>query len=226
MTAEPLALSADEFALLKQILNAFGGLAPISPDMTMTPAQVAEFRERFDAAMAERGAFPLRVLSLPPPLSPQEVRSLLRECVTVVRPGEVLVIRVPWNTSQRELREYGESLAAWNASHEGHLEAVIVPAEELGIAEAAPEPAAREKTGTFLDDCRTYRCGIPSVDGAVRITHDPTGIAVDGASAFEATGMMAEALVAAGKITVNEGREAMGMKPWPVDAMVPPVDVT
>ena len=163
------------------------------------------------------------------PLTPARVRSLLRECVTVVKPGEVLVIRVPWNTSQWELREYGESLQAWNASHEGHLEAVIVPAEELGIAEAAPEPA-REKTGTFLDDCRTdiYSRAVPGVNGetVVRITHQPTGIAVDGASHFAAKGRMAEALVAAGKITVNEGREAMGMKPWPVDAMVPPVDVT
>ena len=43
-------------------------------------------------------------------LTPARVRSLLRECVTVVKPGEVLVIRVPWDTSQRELREYGESL--------------------------------------------------------------------------------------------------------------------
>ena len=30
--------------------------------------------------------------------SPEEVRALLRECVTVMRPGEMLVIRIPHAT--------------------------------------------------------------------------------------------------------------------------------
>ena len=47
-------------------------------------------------------------------LGRDEVRALLRECVTVVRPGETLVIRVPENTTPkqlRELQEYGDLLA-------------------------------------------------------------------------------------------------------------------
>ena len=154
-------------------------------------------------------------------LSPAGVRSLLRECVTVVKPGEVLVIRVPWDVSARELREYGESLAAWNASHEGTLEAVVVPAEELGIAEARPEPA-REKTGTWLDDVAVA----PQTGGRWIARHAPSGLSHLAPTRNEAIRGLADLLVARNGMTVNEAREGLGMKPWPVDAMVPPVDVT
>ena len=154
-------------------------------------------------------------------LTPAGVRSLLRECVTVVKPGEVLVIRVPWNTSQWELREYAESLQAWNASHEGTLEAVVVPAEELGIAEARPEPA-REKTGTWLDDVAVA----PQTGGRWIARHAPSGLSHLAPTRNEAIRGLADLLVARNGMTVNEAREGLGMKPWPVDAMVPPVDVT
>jgi hypothetical protein len=50
-----------------------------------TPEQAGEFRR----AMAEA-------------LTPDQVRQLLRECVTVVKPGETLIVRVPvtWSPEQ------------------------------------------------------------------------------------------------------------------------------
>lgn len=49
-----------------------------------------------------------------PPISPSpdEVRALLRECVTVVKPGEVLVIRVPYDTPWDKARGYQQVLDA------------------------------------------------------------------------------------------------------------------
>lgn len=46
-------------------------------------------------------------------LTPEQVRSLLREAVTVVKPGEVLILRVSENFTPNQLREYQESLTWW-----------------------------------------------------------------------------------------------------------------
>lgn len=70
---------------------------------------------------------------------PDEVRTLLRECVTVVKPGEVLVIRVPHDTPWEEARSYQRVLDA--ARKEWGISAVVVTAEELGIIPAAGDEA-------------------------------------------------------------------------------------
>ena len=67
----------------------------------MSDEETARFREDFEKAARQ----PYRILSSPPPLTPDEVRYLLRECVTVVKPGETLIIRVPWTTPRTQVRE-------------------------------------------------------------------------------------------------------------------------
>jgi hypothetical protein len=74
-----------------------------------------------------------------PALTPDEARSLLRECVTVVRPGETLVVRAyDWMTPQ-QMREVQN---VFNAMHDDGFvpfRAWIVPGAELGVVETAPE---------------------------------------------------------------------------------------
>ena len=71
--------------------------------------------------------------------SPEEVRALLRECVTVVRPGELLVIRVPYGTPADEARAYQRVLES--AREAWGISAVVVVAEELGVIPAAGDEA-------------------------------------------------------------------------------------
>ena len=106
----------------------------IPVDVPMTDEQVAEFAEKFKAAMAE-GSLTHRVIPLPPPLSPDQIRSLLRECVTVVKPGEVLVIRAPGTWTPNQLREYAEHLEYY--AGEMGIRAMVVAGDGLGVAEPA-----------------------------------------------------------------------------------------
>lgn len=71
--------------------------------------------------------------------TPDEVRSLLRECVTVVRPGEILVIRVPYDTPWEDARSYQKVLDA--AREAWGFRAVVVTAEELGVIPEAGDEA-------------------------------------------------------------------------------------
>lgn len=74
------------------------------------------------------------------PLTKDEVRQLLRECVTVVKPGEVLVIRGLENWTVQQMREVQDVL---NAMHEHGLvpfRSLVVPGAELGVAEAPSGP--------------------------------------------------------------------------------------
>ncbi len=112
----------------------------ISAHEPMTPEQSAEFRERLEAAMTFRSGKPEGIS--PSPLTPDEIRQLLRECVTVVKPGETLVIRGDrnWTPNQvREVQDWLDSAAEWR---DLGFKILVVPGDEFGIAEppAAPFP--------------------------------------------------------------------------------------
>jgi hypothetical protein len=67
------------------------------------------------------------------------LRAILRECVTVVAPGEVLVIRVT-DFTPAQLAEYGDWLRY--AADELGIKAIAVIGDELGIATPAQEAAS------------------------------------------------------------------------------------
>jgi hypothetical protein len=107
-------------------------------------------------------------------LSPEQIRRLLRECVTVVKPGETLVIRGrDWTPSQ--LREIQQAMDDMYQLGQVSFRALAVPGDELGTA-LEPE---------FMAETR-----VEPVDGSslliVRLTHLPTGISVDASSRAEA----------------------------------------
>lgn len=75
------------------------------PQMTLearwTDEQAEKFREEFDQALktaAPNGrprAWDYQMASFAPALTPDAIRDLIRECVTIVKPGEVLAVRLP-----------------------------------------------------------------------------------------------------------------------------------
>ena len=71
-------------------------------------------------------------------LAPDEIRQLLRECVTVVKPGEHLILRIPWTTTPaqvRELQDFVTDTAVWL---DLPFKVLVLPGDELAVAE--PEP--------------------------------------------------------------------------------------
>jgi hypothetical protein len=114
-------------------------LAPVHPTFSslppLTDAQEAELRESLAEAM-KLGPLPYRVT--PPPLSPDEIRQLLRECVTVVKPGETLVVRVPLSWTPAMVSDYSRNVRAAIEILELPFKTVVVPGDGLAIAQPAP----------------------------------------------------------------------------------------
>jgi hypothetical protein len=101
----------------------------------LTEAEEAEFKVALGEAA--KLPLPLRIMPAPPPLSPDEIRQLLRECVTVVKPGETLIVRgTNWTPGQtREIQQVMDEM------HELGIvpfKALAVFGDELGVAEPQP----------------------------------------------------------------------------------------
>lgn len=95
--------------------------------------------------------------------TPDDVRALIRECVTVVRPDEVLVIRVPYDTPWEEARSYQGVLDA--ARDTWGFRAVVVTAEEFGVVPAAGDEAFAGRVRDAINalDVRAVPVNGPSV---------------------------------------------------------------
>ena len=221
--SEPLSMPADEFVLVRRVAEQAGldpaasmtpaqheawhaAMTPDLPAMTMTDEEAAEFAERFAVYMAEN-SLTHRVIPLPPPLSPDQIRSLLRECVTVVKPGEVLVIRAPGDWTPGQLREYAEHLEYY--AGEMGIRAMVVVGDELGVAETVP---GRDHAA-WLKDVR-YDVYSNNAGQSVRATHLPTGLQVTAATKDRALADLASLLVSKGDIRVNDARAALGLPAW------------
>ena len=226
----PLSMPADEFALVRRVAEQIGldpavpmsltqheawhaAMAPVTP-ATWTDEEIAEFGERFEAAMAEQKAHPLVTVFREPPLSPDQIRSLLRECVTVVKPGEVLVIRVSENMTPRQCSEYQQAVDGWIAYGDLGIKVMVLPGEGLGITESVPE----RDHAAWLRDVRYFMNGIPGAVKSVTATHRPTGLQVTAPTQEQALTDLAALLQGKGKITINDARAAIGLPAWDPEA--------
>ena len=115
----------------------------MTADIASFPSSWQELTEAekagFIAAIAEsRQRVRLRVLNAP--LTPDEVRQLLRECVAVVKPGEHLILRVPWSTTPSQVRELQEVVNEMAGYLELPFRMLVLPGDELGVAEPGGIP--------------------------------------------------------------------------------------
>lgn len=101
----------------------------------LTGKQEAELREQI-AALAAEQPYKYRVIQQPPPLTPDEVRQLLRECVTIIKPGETLILRVPWKTTPTQVQELQDALTDGIEYTGAPFKVLVVPGDELTVAEA------------------------------------------------------------------------------------------
>ena len=68
-------------------------------------------------------------------LGEDEIRQLLRECVTVVKPGETLIVRVDrtWTPAQvKDVQEYADTVSKYR---ELGVKFLFLPGEEFAVAE-------------------------------------------------------------------------------------------
>jgi len=133
-------IEADE-ALARRVAALEARLAPVHLTFSslppLTEAEEAELRE--SAAEALKLGPPLpRPAPEPPALSPAQVRYLLRQCVTVVKPGETLVIRgrdwTPW-----QAREIQQVMDAMREDGTIGFKVLAVFGDELAVIEAGEE---------------------------------------------------------------------------------------
>jgi hypothetical protein len=69
-------------------------------------------------------------------LTPDVVAALLRACVTVVKPGQTLIVRVPVRSEPPVVARYQERLNTVIRDQELGFAALVLPAEELAVAES------------------------------------------------------------------------------------------
>ena len=70
-------------------------------------------------------------------LRPDQVRQLLRECVTVVKPGETLIVRVPVTWTPEQVGNYQQNFNDWARYLELPFGVIVVIGDELGVAEGS-----------------------------------------------------------------------------------------
>jgi hypothetical protein len=104
-------------------------------------------------------------------LTEDEVRQMLSECVTVVRPGETLLLRCgrDWTPDQaREVQEWMDRAIEWR---DLGFKALVVPADELGVVGAGVcHQAPREGDGGLMPCCGLTPFEAPKTD---RMTLEP-----------------------------------------------------
>jgi hypothetical protein len=102
----------------------------------LTEAEEADVRESAAEAF-RRGPMPYRITAERPPLTRDEIRQILRECVTVVKPGETLVIQGQ-NWGPSHVREIQDWMDAERDSGRIGFKVLAVIGDEMGVAEARP----------------------------------------------------------------------------------------
>lgn len=110
----------------------------VAPPPGWTPEQVEKFKAEWERAFAA-GKFdaPPKLIPPCPLLTPETARELLRECVTIVKPGEVLAVRLPLDMSHIDMiraREY-----ALQVEEESGIKVAFIPGEEFGVGRPDPD---------------------------------------------------------------------------------------
>ena len=116
----------------------------LSEMIPLTEKQVTELGRQFDEAMQQQRERPFayNVLSSVPPLTPDQIRHLLRECVTVVKPGETLVVRVGFDLRPEQVRELQVAADDMCEYRDFPFKVLVFPGEELAVAEPGEVPGA------------------------------------------------------------------------------------
>lgn len=113
-----------------------------APEADLTPGQVAELQKALDEFAAHPVRhFEHRILPSPPNLlDPETVRQLLRESVTVIKPGEVLFFTAgDPNCTPNQIREMQDWINGWLEIYAPDVKALVLPHGEMAAAESTSD---------------------------------------------------------------------------------------
>jgi hypothetical protein len=79
-------------------------------------------------------------VSEPAPLTKDEIRYLLRECVTVAGPGEILVIQPGADFTPNHIREIQGAVDWWLGANAPQIKALVIPGEAHQIVRRVRAP--------------------------------------------------------------------------------------
>ncbi len=85
-----------------------------------------------------------------PELSPDEIRQLLRECVTVVKPGETLILRCPEGWTPDQAGEMQEYAAWWLAENAPEVKVLVVPHLDMAVVQPETDAEFTVRLGRVL----------------------------------------------------------------------------
>jgi hypothetical protein len=86
------------------------------------------------------GAPPPPSISSPPLLDPETVRQLLRESVTIVKPGEVLFFSCgDPNVTPTQMRELQDFISMWLEYEAPDVKVLVLPHGEMAAAESGSD---------------------------------------------------------------------------------------
>lgn len=64
-----------------------------------------------------------------PEFTPEKLRAVMRGCLTVVKPGETLIMRPDWNATPNQVRELQEWLDRWHFDGDLPFRVIALPGE-------------------------------------------------------------------------------------------------
>ena len=127
--------------------------------------------------------------------SAEQIRDWLRASVTIVKPGETLVIRCPASWAPSTVRELGDFLRVWSEDAGDPFRYVILPPVGLAVAEQVPgDDFATRVAQAFAH---------PVVADALHMALLRGGPAAP---------------------TINDLRRQRGLKPWEIPECIAPLD--
>jgi hypothetical protein len=130
---EPRSLAERVAAIEEQLAHP---LMAIEPASEFTEKQEADLREALDALGRDGKPFQYHVIPPRPLLTPETARELLRECVTVVKPGETLIVRANWEWTPAQVRDVQEYADTVSGYREIGVKILFLPGEEFAVAKA------------------------------------------------------------------------------------------
>ena len=95
------------------------------------------------------------------PLTKDEVRQLLRECVTVVKPGEILVVQPGVDYTPNQLREIQQMTDWWLRENAPAIKALVVPGEAHQVVRQEPRRFEYHVGGPCPSPAEDGTCGCP-----------------------------------------------------------------
>jgi hypothetical protein len=108
------------------------------PAVEWTDEALAGFREELDRLKAD-GGHRTRILPPRPLLTPETARELAREYVTILKPGEVLAVRVPDTWTDRQAHETSVRIDEIIALRDLGITVLLLPGEEFAVAQPNTE---------------------------------------------------------------------------------------